>query len=402
MKIRRNVSYKKNKRSTAALILTAGTLLLIGIMLVYNSTVFYSQNVYGNPYQIALLHSGWVILGIIGFVIFYSIHYKRWIKLSTFIFGFSLLFLILLAVFGFLTFQVGLINCVMDRSFVPCINGAYRWFYLNPKPLPSIPMLGAASFQPAELTKLGLILYTSALLNKNLKLKKDPYRVFGIFMIPVILSSVLIILQPNMSTAFLIFSIALIIYFGSGAPVKPFLLSLPVVAVILFSFAMISPYRRQRFMTLFRVESSQEVRFSTDYHTRQILISLGSGGLWGLGVGQSRQKYDYLPEVASDSIFAVLGEELGFVGTTLLVGIFTYLIFLGYHIAARAPDMFSRCLALGVTSWIGLQFFINVAAMVRVIPLTGIPIPLISYGGSSLFFVLCGLGILAGISKYTE
>ncbi|OGC45558.1 hypothetical protein A2V49_00955 [candidate division WWE3 bacterium RBG_19FT_COMBO_34_6] len=138
------------------------------------------------------------------------------------------------------------------------------------------------------------------------------------------------------------------------------------------------------------------------YHIKQVLIALGTGGVFGIGFGQSRQKFQYLPEISSDSIFAIIGEEFGFIGTTLIVTAFGYLIYLGLQIAKEAPDSYGKMLAVGITSWIGLQFFINIAAMVGLIPLTGIPIPLISYGGSSMLFSLSALGILYNIHKQSN
>ena len=205
-----------------------------------------------------------------------------------------------------------------------------------------------------------------------------------------------------MSTASLIFLISLGIYFSSGASLKPLYILGPILAVAFLLFILASPYRRQRFNTLLSGEESSETAFSTGYHTRQVLISLGSGGFFGVGIGQSRQKYQYLPEVASDSIFAIIGEELGFIGTVSFVLLYSYLIYQGFNIASSAPDTFSKCVSVGVTSWMGLQFFVNVASMVQLIPLTGVPIPLVSYGGSSLFFVMCGLGLLANVSKYCD
>jgi cell division protein FtsW len=135
------------------------------------------------------------------------------------------------------------------------------------------------------------------------------------------------------------------------------------------------------------------------YHVKQISIALGAGGFWGVGFGESRQKYQYLPEVASDSIFAVIGEEFGYIGTTFVIIAFTYLVLLGFNISRKAPDLLGRMLAVGVTSWLGFQFFLNIAAMARLIPLTGVPIPLISYGGSSMVFSLMGLGVLASVQR---
>ena len=135
------------------------------------------------------------------------------------------------------------------------------------------------------------------------------------------------------------------------------------------------------------------------YHIRQILIALGSGGLFGVGLGQSRQKYEYLPEVTTDSIFAVIAEELGFIGGIILIGVFLFLIWRGIKIAKEAPDEFGRLLAVGIIAWIGFQTIINLASMVALVPLTGIPLPFISYGGTSLILTLTAMGILVSISR---
>ena len=136
------------------------------------------------------------------------------------------------------------------------------------------------------------------------------------------------------------------------------------------------------------------------YHIRQILIALGSGGLFGVGLGNSRQKYLFLPETATDSIFAIIAEELGFIGTSLILVVFAYFTYRGIRIAMDAPDDFSRVLAAGIVAWIGGQAILNIAAMVALVPLTGIPLPFISYGGSSLTAILIGCGILINISKH--
>ena len=198
-----------------------------------------------------------------------------------------------------------------------------------------------------------------------------------------------------MSTAAMVFALGTIIYFVSGAPIKPLLILIPVVTLLVAGVIFISPYRRQRLITL--LSGSDED--TSSYHIKQALVALGSGGITGVGLGQSKQKFQYLPEVASDSIFAIIGEELGFIGTSFLVLAFLYFVYLGFLISRDAPDLLGKLLGIGVSSWIGIQFFINVAAMTKIIPLTGVPIPLISYGGSSMVFSLMGLGILANISK---
>jgi cell division protein FtsW len=165
------------------------------------------------------------------------------------------------------------------------------------------------------------------------------------------------------------------------------------VAAIVFIFS--SEYRRSRLTTFINPDSGD---LSFGYHIKQIQIALGSGGFWGVGFGQSRQKFSYLPEVAGDSIFAIIGEELGFIGTTAFVLVFSYLIYKCYSVAKDTDDLYSRMIVVGVTTWIAGQFFVNLAAMLRIIPLTGVPLPLVSYGGSSLVFSLMGLGLIAKVS----
>ncbi|EKD99708.1 MAG: hypothetical protein ACD_22C00195G0007, partial [uncultured bacterium] len=180
----------------------------------------------------------------------------------------------------------------------------------------------------------------------------------------------------------------------------PLFLSMPVFGALGTIFMLTSEYRRERLFTLLGLTSGEEL--SLGYHIKQILIALGSGGIFGLGFGQSRQKFQYLPEVASDSIFAIIGEELGFIGTTFVVMLFGFFIYKGLSIAKKATDNVGRMLAVGITSWMGLQFFVNIAAMTKLIPLTGVPLPLISYGGSSMIFSLMGLGVLASIGRKKE
>jgi cell division protein FtsW len=168
------------------------------------------------------------------------------------------------------------------------------------------------------------------------------------------------------------------------------------LSILLLIFS--SDYRRQRFFTFF---NSNKDPLGASYHIRQILIALGSGGLFGLGLGRSRQKYEFLPEVTTDSIFAIIAEELGFIGGALVIITFMILLYRGFKIARNAPNEYSRLLATGIISWITIQAFINLGAMVSIVPLTGVPLPFISYGGSSLVIALVSIGILINISKHS-
>jgi len=160
---------------------------------------------------------------------------------------------------------------------------------------------------------------------------------------------------------------------------------------------LVSPYRRDRLMTFFEVTKDP---LGKGYHIRQILLALGSGGLFGLGIGQSRQKYLFLPEASTDSIFAAISEEIGFIGSFVLILIFAIFTYKAFRIASRAPDVFSKILAVGIAAWIGGQILLNIAAMTALTPLTGIPLPFFSYGGTSLSMILVSCGILLNISRY--
>ena len=161
---------------------------------------------------------------------------------------------------------------------------------------------------------------------------------------------------------------------------------------------MISPYRKARLLTFLNPSSDP---LGSSYHIRQALIAIGSGGFWGLGLGQSRQKYQFLPQVSTDSIFAIISEELGFFGSSLLIFTLFFFIYKAFQIARLAPDNFTKLLATGIATWIGVQVIINLSAMLALLPLTGVPLPFISYGGSSLIVLFMGVGLLLNISRFS-
>ncbi|NMB91532.1 cell division protein FtsW [candidate division WWE3 bacterium] len=379
------IQLKKPKGKDNSFIFTILAFLGFGLFMIADSTVITSNTLYGEPYRFVLLQLGWIILGLVCFFVFYNFDYKKLSRTSYFLFLFNVIALIILAI-------VGLFPCSINLPFSPCVNGANRWLYLNPPPLPAIPFLGVIGFQPGELAKLTIILYLSVQLSKNIK---EGGELFWVYMVTASLLAGLILLEPNMSTAVMVFALGTIVYFVSGAPIKPVIITVPIIIALSVMVILVSPYRRSRLMAMFSGSDDQ----TSSYHVKQALMALGSGGVMGVGFGQSKQKYQYLPEVASDSIFAIIGEEFGFVGTILVTIAYLYLVYKGFEIAKNAPDLLGKLIASGISSWLGIQFFINVAAMTKIIPLTGVPIPLISYGGSSMIFSLMGLGILANISK---
>jgi cell division protein FtsW len=394
MSKKRNFTKKKGSKSLFTVMML---LLCFGLIMITNATSVSSSNLYGSPYRFAILQLGWVIAGLICFIIFYNLDYKKISKVSRGLFIFTLISLVILAI-------AGVLPCSSSAKFpfAPCINGANRWLYINPPPLPEIPFLGVVGFQPGELAKLAIVLYMSSRLSLisqkgGKKVENQKESLVAYLKISVLVAG-LIILQPNMSTATLVFVLGTIVYFSSGAPIKP-IIGIFIGAFILGVLFMVSSkYRLERLKAMLPGGGDSE----SSYHVTQALVALGSGGISGVGFGQSKQKYQYLPEVASDSIFAIIGEEFGFIGTVTVIILYFYLIYMGFKIADNSEDMLGKLIAVGISSWFGIQFFINVASMTKIIPMTGVPIPLISYGGSSMIFSLTGLGILANIQKQSE
>src|SRR3989344_1022862 len=320
-------------------------LLVVGLVFIYNSSIAHSQNIFGSPYRFFTLHLGWVALGFLGFKIFSKIDYKKLVGLSPAMYIVTLVLLVFLAFWG-------LLPCTMSTSFAPCINNANRWLVFNPSPLPKLPFIGELSFQPSELAKLAIVLFL-AFKFKHLSKKAKS---FSAYLLYASIYSMLVLLEPNMSTAIIIFAIGSVMYIVSGETLKPFFYLLPVLALLFITFVFISPYRRERLMTYM---NKTHATSSTEegYQVKQVKIALGSGCFFGVGFGQSRQKYTYLPEVATDSIFAVIGEEFGFIGSFVISGAFLFLVLKALEVAKSANSFEGKLIATGVATWLGVQFF---------------------------------------------
>ena len=206
-------------------------------------------------------------------------------------------------------------------------------------------------------------------------------------------------LEPDLGTTIIVAVIGLTQIFLSDINFFKFLSAILVAAAGSFLLIITSSYRRSRLMTFLQKSSDP---LGKDYHIRQILLGLGSGGFWGVGLGQSRQKFLFLPESATDSILAVIAEEVGFIGVLVLIILFGLFIYKGLIIAKNAPDKFGQILAVGIVAWIGGQMLLNVSAITALLPLTGVPLPFFSYGGSSLVTVLAATGILLNIAKVSH
>jgi len=349
-----------------------GAILFIGLAALFSASVGQSQRDFGDIYGYfqhqLIFGSG---LGIFAAIVTYRIHYKKWRS-------FALPFL-LVSIF------------LLIAVFIPALSteagGARRWISIF-----------NFSFQPSELAKLSFVIYLAAWLDAKRAIVKRWNESFIPFTIIVAILGFLIILQPDVGTLGVIAVTAAFMYFVAGASLVQMGAILVLGMTILGVLIKTEAYRFARF-TSFLDKSIDPLGIS--YQINQALVAIGSGGLLGVGLGKSLQKYSFLPEPMKDSIFAVWSEEVGFLGAMLLIALFMLFAFRGFKIAKNIPDRFGRLLALGITFWIISQAFINISSMIGLVPLTGIPLPLISYGGSSMVVTLAGMGVLLNISKYT-
>lgn len=340
-------------------------LTFFGLLMVGNASVVDALRDFGDKWHYLKLQSGWAVLGLIGFFVASVFPHRKLEKYA------PILMLI----------TVGLLILVLIPGVGSRLLGARRWI-----------SFAGFSFQPAELAKLATALYLASLL------KKAEHK-FKPFMITLAGLAGLIMLEPDLGTTIVVVGMSILTYFGAGGKIRSLLALAPVLLLAVGVLVVVSPYRLNRLKTF--LDSSADPQGSS-YHIRQVLLSVGSGGVFGVGIGQSRQKYEFLPEVTTDSIFAVIAEELGLIGSVVVIATFLLLVLQGLKVSQMAQEPFSANLALAITAWIGIQAFVNISAMVALVPLTGIPLPFISYGGSALVLLLIASGILVNIAKSSK
>jgi cell division protein FtsW len=357
----KNKIKKKNQLDKQFLFLSL-TLTVIGIIAIADASAPIAIREFSDKFYFVKQQIYSAIIGLVLLIIISKLNYKYWGKYASVLFFLTIFVLILVLIPG------------LGISAL----GAKRRIFLGP-----------ASFQPSEFLKLALAIYIAKVTEKEKKIVS--------YLFPILISAFLIMLQPDLGTTLIVLGVGFVQMFIAGLNLLQ-LIALSVGGLGIVSLLVLfSDYRKERLLTYF---TQTRDPLGKSYHIRQILITLGSGGLFGVGLGNSRQKYLFLPETATDSIFAVIAEELGFIGSTILILVFMYFIYRGIKIALMAPDVFSKVLSGGLIAWIGGQTFLNIAAMVSLIPLTGIPLPFVSYGGSSLISILVACGILLNISKY--
>lgn len=344
-------------------------LLVVGLVMVYSASSIWAAYKFDDSFFFVKRQALFAGVGLIGAFVLSKLEYQTWRKYSKVIIILSFLLLIAVLIPG-----VGMVR-----------NGSRSWIGI-----------GAFSIQPSEFMKLAMIIFLSAYIEKRQKvmnsLVKGLVPTLGI----VILAFGIIMLQPDLGTGTVLLGTSLVIIFVSGARIFHFV-CMGLVGVAGFVGLVISaPYRLARITSYLDPWSDP---LGTGFQIIQSLYAIGPGGLFGLGFGASRQKYFYLPEPQTDFIFAIISEELGFIGAAIVIVLFAIILWRGIRVSLRAPDMFGSLVALGIVAMITIQVMINVSVVSGLIPVTGITLPFLSYGGSSLTLTLLAVGILLNISK---
>ena len=354
---------KQTNKPDKTLFIISLALVIAGLIAVADASAPIGIRDFSDRFYFVKQQIVWAGIGVLLMIIFMNVKYTIWEKLATPLFFASIVLLFLVLIPGIGTKTLG----------------ARRWIILGPM-----------SIQPSEIVKMTLALYLAKLASKDKELLS--------YVIPLGITTGLIMLQPDLGTTMVVAAIGMVQIFITGVNLFKFMSLLGVGTVGAFLLILTSDYRKDRLMTF--ISQSQDP-LGKSYHIRQILLSLGLGGMFGVGLGESRQKYLFLPEAATDSIFAVIAEEIGFLGSMVIIILLASYIIKSAKIAAWAPDRFSMVLAIGLTAWIGSQIFFNIGSMLAIVPLTGIPLPFFSYGGTALSMVLFATGILLNISKYS-
>jgi len=357
-----------------SLITAVGVLLLFGLVMLFSASLAVSYSSFGNTYHYLLRQLLNLGFGLAAFWLAARIDYRAWKKFAGFFLFFSLILLLLV--------------------FIPGIRADYgtarSWINIF-----------GHSFQPAELVKISFLIYLATWLEAKKDKLGSLTGSFLPFLAILAAISLLMIAQPDLGTLFIIASTALVIFFVAGGKIIHIFLTVVLAGLALFALLSFSQssYQLDRFKCLKDPSYSAQDKC---YQVNQSLIAVGSGGWLGRGLGESRQKFMYLPEVWADSIFPIIAEETGFIVCALLLLLYLFVFYRGLLIARAAPDIYGSALAVGIVVWLAIQTFLNIGGMINLIPMTGVPLPFISAGGSSTLSSLLALGILVNISRQTR
>jgi cell division protein FtsW len=354
------------------LMAAAAMLVITGLLTVYTSSFAVGYHEYGNTNYIVARQAFFAILGVVALVFFMRLDYNRLRAWSV--------PMLLLAFVGLILVLIPGIG--VER------NGASRWLIFGP-----------ISVQPSEFAKLAVIVYIAAWLASRGK----EINQFSIGFVPFVLLlgivGGLIMAEPDMGTTIIVFIAASTLFFVAGAPLSHLALLIGVGSAISYAVVLQRDYQLDRLALFVNPNSDPQ---GGGFQIIQLLTALGSGGPLGEGWGDGRQKFYYVPGAHTDGVFAILGEELGFFGLLAIMGIFAFFIYRAALVTLRSRDRFSMLLCIGVIAWISGQTLINIGGITRTIPLTGVPLPFLSYGGSSLIMVMAAVGVLLSVSRFAS
>jgi cell division protein FtsW len=357
------------RRTVALLLGSTGFLVAVGLIMVLSASSVSSFAQSGDSFRYLQRQAVYAVIGIGALLLTSRMRYDVWRKLSI----------------PFLVVTIGMLGLVLSPSAGVEAYGASRWFQLGP-----------LTVQPSEIAKLAMVVFAAVVLTRKWG-RLDEIGHLVVPLLPVgLLVCGMVMIQPDLGTTVIIAGTVLLMLFAAGVRLRYLIVSAIVGSAVGLGLIMSADYRRVRFLSF--LHPWQDAK-NSGYQLVQSLIALGSGGLTGVGLGASRQKWQYVPNAHTDFIFSILGEELGLIGEIVVMVAFGVLIFAGIRIAAQAKDVFGRLLAAGIVSWLGLQTLVNLGAVTGLLPITGVPLPLVSYGGSSLVVSLAGVGILVNIAN---
>jgi cell division protein FtsW len=342
---------------------------LVGLVMVLSASSVAAQRAYGNPWYFFERQILWVGLGTAALAVGAHVDYRRLRYLG-------------------MPIMLGagvLLVAVLVPGIGVNVNGSARWLGV-----------GQWRIQPSELAKLALVIFAADLLTRRADRMDDVRFTFVPVALATLLTAFLVLMQPDMGTTVVIVGTAFAMVFVAGTPIWTLCKSFLSVCATAFVLGLIAPYRRNRMLTFLHPFKDPG---NTGYQIVQSYVGLGSGGLFGRGLGNGVEKWGYLPNPYTDFIFAAIGEETGLVGTVVVVLLFVAFAVLGVRAAVRAPDRFGTLLATGITAWVTVQALLNIGAVIGILPVTGVPLPFVSFGGSSLVIAMGAAGILANVAR---
>ncbi len=357
------------RNTVIMLIGTAAFLTGAGLIMVLSASSVSAYAQYGSSFLFFQRQAVYAVVGVAALLLTSKMRYAVWQRLAV----------------PFLSLSIGLLLLVLSPSIGTTVSGSARWIAFGP-----------ITIQPSEIAKLAVIVFVAMIVTKK-RNHLDELAHLALPLGPVMLAiGGLVMLQPDLGTTVILAGSVFMLLFAAGVRLR-YLATVALTGTAL-GLALIfgESYRRARLLSFLHPWADP---MKSGYQLVQSLIALGSGGWTGVGLGASRQKWMYVPNAHTDFIFSILGEELGLVGEVVVIAAFCLLLYAGIRVATRAPDMFGRLLAAGIVSWFGLQALVNLGAVTGLLPITGVPLPFLSFGGSSLVISLAGVGILVNIAR---